>query len=77
MIRVIMRVPPAIWMILVMSHLASANPLLDPWGGPFGGVPPFDRVRIADFEPALEAAMAEQLAAIERIAKSAATLSRA
>jgi len=68
MIRVIMRVPPAIWMILVMSHLASANPLLDPWGGPFGGVPPFDRARIADFEPALEAAMAEQLAAIERIA---------
>jgi len=51
-----------------MSHLVSANPLLDPWGGPFGGVPPFDRVRIADFEPALEAAMAEQLAAIERIA---------
>ncbi len=68
MIRVIMRVPPAIWMILVMSHLASANPLLDPWGGPFGGVPAFDRARIADFEPALEAAMAEQLAAIERIA---------
>ena len=68
MIRVIMRVPPAIWMILVMSHLASANPLLDPWGGPLGGVPAFDRARIADFEPALEAAMAEQLAAIERIA---------
>ena len=68
MIRVIMRVPPAIWMILVMSHLASANPLLEPWSGPFGGVPAFDRARIADFEPALEAAMAEQLAAIERIA---------
>ena len=68
MIRGIMRVPPAIWMILVMSHLASANPLLEPWSGPFGGVPAFDRARIADFEPALEAAMAEQLAAIERIA---------
>jgi len=68
MIRCIMRVPPAIWMILVMSHLASANPLLEPWSGPFGGVPAFDRARIADFEPALEAAMAEQLAAIERIA---------
>jgi peptidyl-dipeptidase Dcp len=68
MIRAIMRVPPAIWMILVMSHLASANPLLEPWSGPFGGVPAFDRARIADFEPALEAAMAEQLAAIERIA---------
>ena len=68
MIRGIMRMPPAIWMILVMSHLASANPLLEPWSGPFGGVPAFDRACIADFEPALEAAMAEQLAAIERIA---------
>ena len=68
MIAAIMRVPPAIWMILVMSHHVCANPLLEPWSGPFGGVPAFDRARIADFEPALEAAMAEQLAAIERIA---------
>jgi peptidyl-dipeptidase Dcp len=41
--------------------------LLGPWMGPYGGVPPFDQVRVADFEPALEAAMADQLAAIERI----------
>jgi len=68
MIAAIMRCAPAIWIILVMSHLASANPLFEPWSGPFGGVPAFDRARIADFEPALEAAMAEQLAAIERIA---------
>ena len=68
MIRGIMRCTPAVWMILVMSHHACANPLLEPWNGPFGGVPAFDRVRVADFEPALEAAMAEQLAAIDRIA---------
>ncbi|MDQ2977040.1 MAG: M3 family metallopeptidase [Acidobacteriota bacterium] len=49
---------------------ASSNPLLAEWAGPYGGVPPFDRVKIADFKPALEAAMAEQLAEIDRIAKN-------
>jgi peptidyl-dipeptidase Dcp len=44
------------------------NPLLAEWTGPYGGVPPFDRVKIADFKPALEAAMAENLAEIEKIA---------
>jgi peptidyl-dipeptidase Dcp len=44
------------------------NPLLLPWGGPFGGVPPFDQVKVEHFGPALEAAMAEQLAEIDRIA---------
>ena len=45
-----------------------ANPLLAPWSGPHGGVPPFDQVRVEHFRPALEAAMAEQLSEIERIA---------
>jgi peptidyl-dipeptidase Dcp len=44
------------------------NPLLQPWTGPYGGVPPFDKVRVADFKPALEAAMAENLSQIDRIA---------
>jgi peptidyl-dipeptidase Dcp len=47
---------------------AQANPLLAEWTGPHGGVPPFDRVRVADFVPAFEAAMAENLAEVERIA---------
>lgn len=47
---------------------ASANPLLGQWTSAFGGVPPFDRVEVAHFKPALEAAMAEQLTEIERIA---------
>ncbi len=46
----------------------DANPLLAAWTGPAGGVPPFDRVRVADFEPALEAAMTDQLARIDAIA---------
>ena len=49
--------------------LAPVNPLLEKWEGPYGGVPPFDRVQVADFKPALEAAMAENLAEIDRIAK--------
>ncbi|MDH4105076.1 MAG: M3 family metallopeptidase [Gammaproteobacteria bacterium] len=46
-----------------------ANPLLAPWTGPFGGVPPFDKVKVPDLQPALEAGMAQQLQEIERIAR--------
>ena len=48
----------------------SLNPLLAPWAGPAGGVPPFDKVRVADFKPALEAAMAENLEEIGQIARN-------
>jgi peptidyl-dipeptidase Dcp len=47
---------------------AADNPLLAPWNGPHGGVPPFDAVRVEHFRPALEAAMAGKLAEIEAIA---------
>ena len=47
---------------------APANPLLADWSGPFGGVPPFDKVRVADFKPALEAAMVENRREIDAIA---------
>ncbi|MFM8635594.1 MAG: M3 family metallopeptidase [Planctomycetia bacterium] len=50
---------------------ATANPLLQPWQEPYGGVPPFDRVRVADFEPALEAAMNDQRTRIDAITASA------
>jgi peptidyl-dipeptidase Dcp len=46
------------------------NPLLRPWTGRYGGLPPFDQVRVEDFRPALEAAMAENLAEVERIASN-------
>jgi peptidyl-dipeptidase Dcp len=52
------------------SNAMAENPLLAKWEGPYGGVPPFDRVQISLFKPALEAAMAEQLAEIDRITKN-------
>ncbi|HZZ85603.1 MAG TPA: M3 family metallopeptidase [Anaeromyxobacteraceae bacterium] len=64
-----------LWGSLPLLLLAAAgpgapapNPLLAPWTGPYGGVPPFDRMRVEQLEPALEAAMAGQLAAVDRIA---------
>ena len=51
-----------------MNTNTDDNPLLAKWEGPYGGIPPFDRVQIPLFKPALEAAMAEQLAEVQRIA---------
>ena len=53
---------------LPLPALAQANVLLAPWTGPFGGAPAFDKVRVEDFKPALEAAMAEELREIDAIA---------
>ncbi|SFC94262.1 peptidyl-dipeptidase Dcp [Microbulbifer thermotolerans] len=45
----------------------AANSLLKEWTGPYGGVPAFDTMRLEDLKPALEIAMANQLANIEAI----------
>jgi peptidyl-dipeptidase Dcp len=47
--------------------MLSADSLLAPWAGPYGGLPPFDRVRVADFKPALLAAIGQSLAEIDAI----------
>lgn len=47
---------------------AAENPLLAEWSGPFSGVPPFDAVKVSDFKPALETAMAARLADVDKIA---------
>ncbi len=47
--------------------LQETNPLLAKWDGAFNGTPPFDKVKIADFKPAFEAAMAENAAEIDKI----------
>jgi peptidyl-dipeptidase Dcp len=52
----------------VSALAADPNPLLANWEGPYGGVPPFDKVQIALFKPALESAMAENLSEIDKIA---------
>lgn len=48
----------------------AVNPLLQEWAGPYGGVPAFDRMDLADLEPAMEAGMAAHLAEIEAIAQN-------
>lgn len=52
------------------SDPVATNPLLEEWSGPYGGVPPFDKVEVDHFEPALEAAMEEHLTEIEAIASA-------
>ena len=47
--------------------MTADNPLLRPWTGPLG-LPPFAEIKTGDFRPALDAAMAEQKAAVEAIA---------
>lgn len=46
----------------------TSNLLLAEWTGPYAGVPPFDRVKVGDFKPALEEGMALALAEIDKIA---------
>lgn len=48
------------------------NPLLAAWSGPYGGVPPFDKVQVKHFEPALEAGMEARLQEVETIASASA-----
>jgi peptidyl-dipeptidase Dcp len=52
----------------VPAEVPVSNPVLAPWKGPYGGVPPFDAVAVSQLAPALDAAMAQQLAAIDAIA---------
>jgi peptidyl-dipeptidase Dcp len=52
------------------AHAQETNPLLRPWSGPFGGVPPFDLATPVQLAPALEAGMAENLAELEAIAQN-------
>jgi peptidyl-dipeptidase Dcp len=49
---------------------APTNPLLAEWTGPYGGVPPFDQIRVEHFKPAIETAMAQALAEYDVIASN-------
>jgi peptidyl-dipeptidase Dcp len=47
---------------------AASNPLLAPWTGPYGGVPPWDKAKPELIPAAFDAALAEQRAEIAAIA---------
>ncbi|GGF61714.1 M3 family metallopeptidase [Alteromonas lipolytica] len=49
---------------------ATENVLLQPFTGPYGGVPAFEDMRLSDLAPAMETAMAEHLAEIDAIANN-------
>jgi peptidyl-dipeptidase Dcp len=67
-------------LVLIMTTAASllagasagavddSNPIIPAWSGPYGGVPPFDKIKAEDLKSALEAGMAEGLADLEKIA---------
>src|ERR1700712_5350604 len=48
----------------------SANLLTNPWPAPYGGVPPFDKVKVAEIGPAMDAAIVEELAEVDAIANN-------
>ncbi|BEV11612.1 M3 family metallopeptidase [Asticcacaulis sp. DW145] len=58
----------------LMPGVALAGPgenvLTQPWTGPYGGVPPFDKAKIEDFEAAFDAAMRSQRAEVSAITQN-------
>lgn len=50
-----------------VADTAAANVMLDPWTGPYDGVPPWDKVKPADFPAAFEEAMKRTKAEFEAI----------
>ena len=52
-----------------LASLAT-SPLVAAWPGAYGGLPPFDKVKVADFQAALEYGMAEELREVEAIANN-------
>ncbi len=54
----------------VSNKTAPGSVLLAPWVGAHGGVPPLDKVKVSDFKPALETAMADQLREMDEIANN-------
>ncbi|MEZ5067305.1 MAG: M3 family metallopeptidase [Bacteroidia bacterium] len=49
------------------KNMTKDNPLLEKWSGPYNGVPPFDKIKVEQFVPAFEAAMAEKQKEIDAI----------
>ena len=59
--------PVALEAKTVMKAAPKASPILDPWKGPYDGVPPWDKVQPADFPAAFDAAMKQTKAEFEAI----------
>ncbi|WP_325060575.1 M3 family metallopeptidase [Vitreimonas sp.] len=53
-----------------LTEQANQDPLLKPWTGPHGGVPPWDQARVENLAPALELGLALQEAEVQAIANN-------
>jgi peptidyl-dipeptidase Dcp len=75
------RTSPALMTLLLAAFAAACgqqtsdtamttddNVLLAEWTGPYGGVPAFDQMDLADLKPALEEGMEMELAEVDAIA---------
>ena len=51
----------------VAAPISADNPLIAVWSGPYGGVPPWDKVNTSDFIPAFDKAIEEARAEITAI----------
>ena len=49
------------------ADVTVSNPLIAPWTGAYGGVPPWDQAKAEHFPGAFEAALAQQRAEIDAI----------
>ena len=54
----------------MLAAVRKDFPLLAPWKGPYGGVPDFAKVKLAEFKPAMLEAIARNRAEIEKIASN-------
>lgn len=52
------------------NNKSTTNVLLQEWNGPYGGVPAFDKMQVADIQSAVEQGMKENLEEIDAIANS-------
>src|SRR5690554_2889513 len=52
------------------NDMMNNNPILAEWKGPYGGVPDFDKVDVADLQAAMEAGIASHLEEIDAIARN-------
>ena len=53
--------------LLPNAAAAAPSPLVEEWKGPFGGLPPFDQVQVAQFKPAFAASMATNRAELQAL----------
>jgi peptidyl-dipeptidase Dcp len=67
--KVLLAIMTSTLLSTIAAAAAPADPLLAPWSGPYGGVPPFDKVRTDGLGLALESAMKTHLTELDAIAR--------